>query len=69
MKQMKKGSEATLTIAEAMKLGMRPSPPPRPKTYSTRETKLTQHAPHESEVDFSLYKKTLIPARNFLKGA
>ena len=59
MKEMKEYFETSLSMAAAIKLGTRPSPPPRHKLTALesqhRLTQLTQHAAHESKTKFTLF--------------
>jgi hypothetical protein len=51
--------ETSVSMAAAIKLGTRPSPPPRHRLTALesqhRLTKLTQHAAHESKTKFTLF--------------
>jgi hypothetical protein len=60
MKEKKWDSEALLSTAAVIKLRAYPSPPPRPKTFGTREPTPTQtthiqQATHETKTKFSFF--------------
>ena len=65
--------ETSLSTVADIKLGTRPSPPPRPMTYSSHEptpthtTHRTRNTREQSKVRVALCKRALSPARNVLE--
>jgi hypothetical protein len=65
--------ETSLSTAAVIKLGTRPSPPPRPMTYTTREptpthtNHTTRNTQEQNKIHFASCKRTLSPARHVME--
>jgi len=73
-KENKYELETSLSTEAVIKLGTRPSPPPRPMNYSTIEptpthtTHKTRNTRLQSKILFSSFKRALSPTRHVLEN-